>query len=463
MTKSNCRFEELDELFRPRSVAIVGLPQGLKTGRLFLMALQDMGFAGPIYPVNPKAAEIDGLKCYPAVSAIEHPVDLAIVLVGHRFAPEVVRECAAKGVKAVVLFTAGYKETGTEAGRRIEAEMVETARAAGMRIFGPNCMGMYAPRTGLSFFPGLSREPGNLGLISHSGSLANILARLAETKGLAFSKAVSLGNEADLQCADFLQYFAEDPETRVIGGYIENIKSGTAFLDALKTAAAAKPVILWKVGLTPEGGRAASSHTGALAGSEKIWRGVMNQCGAIQVAGWDEWVDTMMAFYLLPFAPGRRVAIVTGAGGMAVAAAEAAGRQGLELAGFSSETTRELEKHLPPAGTSRANPVDLSLAAHMAPDLFIHAASAVAADPNVDAVVVIGSGLDETTNDHYVEAMIEARRKYGKVLLAVAIPGMPGEPGRVFCRAGIPFFETVEKAMAAYARVAAYYAGATPP
>ncbi|MBS3809042.1 MAG: CoA-binding protein, partial [Desulfobacterales bacterium] len=217
-------YEELDKLFCPRSVAIVGLPQGMKTGKLFLLALQDMGFSGPIYPVNPSAQNIDGLKCYPDVSAIEDEVDLAIVLVGRDAAFQVVQECAEKGVRGVVLFTAGYRETGSEEGRRIEKEMVDTARSAGMRLFGPNCMGLYVPRTGLSFFPGLCREPGHLGLISHSGSLANIIGRQAEQHGLAFSKAVSLGNEADLQSADFLSYFARDPETKIIGGYLEGVK-----------------------------------------------------------------------------------------------------------------------------------------------------------------------------------------------------------------------------------------------
>ena len=167
--------------------------------------------------------------------------------------------------------------------------MVETARAAGMYLFGPNCMGLYAPRTGLSFFPGLSRTPGHLGLISHSGSLGNILGRLAEDRGLAFSKVVSLGNEADLNSADLLAYLAEDEETRVIGGYLEGIQNGPYFLRALKRAAANKPVVLWKVGLTPEGGRAAASHTGALAGSrghlarrdQPVQRGVRGRMGPV--------------------------------------------------------------------------------------------------------------------------------------------------------------------------------------
>lgn len=450
-------FKEIDALFKPQSVAIIGLPQGMKTGKLFLLALQDMGFAGPIYAVNPNTDEIDGLPCYSSVEAIDAPVDLAIVLVARHLAPQVVAECTQKGVKAAVLFTAGYKETGSEDGRRIEAQMVATAREAGMRIFGPNCMGIYAPRTGLSFFPGLSREPGHLGLISHSGSLANIIGRQAPEKGLAFSKAVSLGNEADLQSADFLAYFAHDPETRVIAGYIEGVKDGPYFLESLKSAAEQKPVILWRVGLTAEGGRAAASHTGALAGSENIWQGLMNQCRAITVAGWAEWVETLMAFYLLPETPGKRMAIISGPGGLAVSAAEAVDREGLEMARLSAETTSALSETLPPTGTSLKNPVDVSLTAHMDMRLFTGAAKQVAADPGVDAVVMIGSGLDEETNNQYIEAMVRARNDSGKPFLIVAIPGMPQETGRMFCAAGLPFFDTAEKAMAAYGRVLRYY------
>jgi acyl-CoA synthetase (NDP forming) len=450
-------YSDLDNLFRPRSIAIVGLPQGLKTGKLFLIALQDMGFAGPIYPVNPNADVIDGLKCYPSVSAIDGPVDLAIVLVGRRVAPGVVRECAAKGVRGAVLFTSGYRESGTEEGRRIEAEMVETARAAGMYLFGPNCMGLYAPRTGLSFFPGLSRTPGHLGLVSHSGSLTNIIGRLAEDKGLAFSKVVSLGNEADLHSADFLAYLAEDEETRVIGGYLEGIKDGPRFLQSLKRAAASKPVVLWKVGLTPEGGRAAASHTGALAGSEAVWQGVTRQCNAVSVAGWDPWVETMMAFYLLPPVAGKRIAIVSGPGGLAVSAAEAVARCGLQMADLAATTRAGLARCVPPTGTSLANPIDVSLDAHMDLNIFTRAAGLAAADAGVDAVVIIGSGLDEAANQRFIAAMIDVQRQHGKPFLMVAIPGMAPEIGKAFCRAGLPFFNTVEKAVAAYTRVVSYY------
>lgn len=450
-------FEDLDQLFQPRSIAIVGLPQSMKTGKLFLIALQDMGFAGPIYPVNPNAEVIDGLRCYPTVAAIQGPVDLAIILVPRQQAPEAVRQCAAKGAKAAVLFTAGYKETGTPEGLHMERQMVADARAAGMRLLGPNCMGLYAPATGLSFFPGLSRTPGRLSLVSHSGSLANIICRQAPEKGLAFNKVVSLGNEADLHSADFLAYFASDPDTTVIGGYIEGIKDGPAFIDALRTAAAVKPVVLWKVGLTPEGARAAASHTGALAGSETVWQGMTRQCGATAVVGWDAWIDTLMAFYLLPPVTGRRVAIISGPGGLAVAAADAVGRTGLALARLSQDTIQHLSRHIPPTGTSLANPVDVSLTAHLDKAIFAAAAQGVANDPGVDAVLVIGSGLDEATNQAYIDAMLQARRQSGKPFLIVAIPGMPPDTGPKFCRAGVPFFATAEHALAAYAKVVAHY------
>jgi acyl-CoA synthetase (NDP forming) len=450
-------FSQLDELFYPKSVAIVGLPQGMKTGKLFLLALRDMGFSGPIYPVNPNADIIDGLICYPDVASIDAPVDMAIVLVGRDAAPEIVKQCAQKGIKGVVLFTAGYRETGTEKGRRLEEEMVVTARAAGMRLFGPNCMGLYVPASGLSFFPGLCRKSGGLGLISHSGSLANIIGREAEKMGLAFSKAVSLGNEADLQSADFLSYFAQDPQTSLIGVYLEGVKDGRYFFDALKAASCKKPVVLWRVGLTEEGGRAACSHTGAMAGSEKIWDGLIRQSGAVAVAGWDQWVETMMAFYLLPQASGRRVAIISGPGGLAVSAAEAVGRQGLELAELCRETKQHLAAYVPPTGTSLSNPVDVSLNAHMDMDIFRNAAKAVAADHGVDAVCVIGSGLDEKTNNAYIDAMIRAQNESGKPFLIVGIAGMPQETGPRLCSAGLPFFQTPERAMGAYDRVTGYH------
>jgi acyl-CoA synthetase (NDP forming) len=447
---------QLDALFEARSVAIVGVPRGMKMGKLFLVALLEQGFPGDIYPVNPQAKEIDGLRAYPSVSAIPGPVDLAIVLVPHDHALSVVKECAHKGVKGAVLFTAGYKETGTAEGRALEEELVRVARSSGMRLIGPNGMGLYCPKTGLSFFPQVSKEPGPVGIISHSGSLTNILGRLAPQKGIRFSKVVSLGNECDLTSADFLTYLGRDPDTRVIGTYLEGIKEGPFFLKALKAASLQKPVILWKVGLTREGGWAAASHTGALAGSREIWEGVVQQGGAVPVVGFEAWVDTLMGFSLLPHGVGDRMGIISGPGGLAVSAAEACGDNGLRLAPLSPETRAAMAKFVPPAGTSLQNPVDVGLTASLDIEIYIQAARTIAADPGVDAVVIAGIGLNPGGNQRYTEAIIQAQRDSQKPFLMVKISGFDPELAQKFCEAGVPFFETAERAMSTYAKVRRY-------
>ncbi len=447
---------QLDAIFNAKSVAIVGLPRGLKTGKLFLISLQDQGFPGRIYPVHPEAREIDGLKAYPSVSAIPGPVDLAMVLVPHHSTLAVVKECAAKGVKGAVLFAAGYRETGTDEGKALEEELARVARSSGMRLFGPNCMGLYSPKTGLSFFPELSRKPGPVGFISHSGSLANILGRISSQKGISFSKAVSLGNECDLTCSDFLTYLGNDPDTGVIGAYVEGIKDGRTFLGALKGASRKKPVILWKVGLTSEGGRAASSHTGALAGSREIWEAVVRQGGAVSVVGLEAMADALMGFSLLPADLGNRVVILSGPGGLAVAAAEACGNVGLRLAELSSESRSALAEFVPPTGTSLRNPIDVGLTASLETEIYIRAAKTVAADPGVDAVLVVGMGITEESNKRYTESMIQTHQDYRKPFLVVGMPGFNEGFGEGFFEAGVPFFETVERAIGVYAQVRRY-------
>jgi acyl-CoA synthetase (NDP forming) len=447
---------QVDALFHPKSVAIVGVPRGMKTGKLFLMALLDQGFPGHIYPVNPEAEEIDGLKAYPSVSAIPGPVDLAIVLVPHHRSLSVIQECAIKGVKGAVLFTAGYKETGTDEGKALEEELVRVARTSGMRLIGPNGMGLYAPKTGLSFFPQLSKEPGPVGIISHSGSLTNILGRVASQRGIHFSKVVSLGNECDLNCADFLTYLGGDSETGLIACYLEGIKDGPLFLNALRKATLNKPVILWKVGLTLEGSRAAASHTGALAGSGEIWEGVVRQGGAFPVVGFEAWVDALMGFSLLPSCLGDRMAIISGPGGLAVSAAEACGNEGLTLAQLSHQTTSTLAKFIPPTGTSLHNPIDVGLTASIDIEIYAKATRTVVADPGVDSVVVVGIGLSPETNQRYTESMIQAHQDLQKPIFMVNIPGFDAGFAQSFCEAGVPFFETPERAMKTYAQVRRY-------
>jgi len=451
------RMVQLDALFRPESIAIVGLPRGMKTGKLFLLALKDQAFPGPIYPVHPEADEIDGLKAYPSLVAIPEPVDMVIILVPHSEALPVVRECAAKGVKGAVLFTAGYKETGTPEGKALESDLTAIARGSGMRIFGPNCMGLYVPKSGLSFFPGLSRTPGPVGFISHSGSLGNILCRVGPRKGVFFSKVASLGNECDLSAANLLEYLTHDPDTRVIGAYLEGIRDGPAFLKALKGASRRKPVILWKVGLTQAGGKAALSHTGGVGGSRYIWKAITQQGGAVPVTGLDVLRDMLMGFSLLPACTGDRIGIISGPGGLAVAAAEACGVNGLRLAELSSDTRSTLAQFVPPTGTSLRNPVDVGLAPSLDVSIYERTIQALAVDPGVDAVVAVGRGMTPELNDRYVASVIQNQRSSQKPFLAVDIPGFDLDFSRPLCQAGVPFFDTVERALAVYAQVRRYY------
>ncbi len=449
-------FEQIDELLHPRSVAIVGLPRGLKTGKLFLMALQDQKFPGPIYPVNPKTVEIDGLKSYPSVSAIPGPVDLAIVLVPSQYSLPVIQDCIKKGVKGAVLFTAGYSETHTQAGIDLERDLVSLARSGNMRLVGPNGMGFYVPKSGLSFFPELSRRSGPVGMISHSGSLTNILGRIAWEKGIYFSKVISLGNSCDLSVVDFLDYFRDDVDTQVVGAYIEGIKDGPVFLKSLKQTSLKKPVILWKVGLTPEGSQAAVSHTGALTGKREIWQAVIQQSGAVAVTGFEAYLDALMAFSLLPDDVGGRMGILSGPGGLAVSASEACGRAGLQLANLSPETQAALKEIIPPTGTSAKNPVDVGLMASLDMSIYIDAARALAADSNVDAVVVIGAGMSPEINQTYTSGLIDVQHTCGKPVLVVKIPGFDKDLATRFCEAGIPFFDSAERALRTYAAVKKY-------
>jgi len=456
MTSSPDLCAQIDDLFNSRSVAIVGVPRGLKTGSVFLTALLEQGYSGRIYPVNPKADEIAGLKAYPSVADIPGPVDLAIVLVPQQKALDVVRECVAKGVKGAVLFTSGFSETGTREGQDLEDEILQAARTGGMRLIGPNGMGLYAPKTGLSFFPGVSKEPGPVGMISHSGSLTNILGTIAETKGIRFSKVISSGNECDLTAADFLTYLGHDPDTGLIGAYIEGIKGGPYFLNALRQASLNKPVIMWKVGLTPEGARASASHTGAMAGSRDVWQGMLRQSGAVPVVGFEALTDALMGFSMLPPDPGNRMAVISGPGGLAVSAAEACGREGLQMAELTAKTRSDLDRLITFSGTSVRNPIDVSLTAHFDLEIFFQSTRIAAADAGVDAIIVIGCGLTPETNQIYVDGLIRVQQECQIPILAVKIPGFDPKYSQQLCRGGIPFFDSAERALHTYALAVQY-------
>jgi len=353
-------FLALDYMFHPRSVAVVGASTQEGPGS-FVTAIKDMGFTGDLYPVNPKADEISGFKCYHRLTDIPGDVDHVISSVPLRFVEQLVEDCAAKHVRVIHFFTAGFSETGDEEAAALEARILDRAREQGMRVIGPNCMGLYVPAAGLSFMPGMPVEPGDVAFLSQSGANAGEFCRTGATRGLRYSKVVSYGNGTDVRESELLEYCAEDPDTAVIACYIEGVRDGAHFLRALQKASRAKPVVILKGGRTEAGTRAANSHTGSLAGSLQIFDAAVRQGGAIRVDRMEELVDSTVAFRYLRSLRGPRAAIVGGGGGYSVLASDEVGSHGLKMPALPDDVQRKLLEFTPVAGTSVRNPVDTSV------------------------------------------------------------------------------------------------------
>jgi acyl-CoA synthetase (NDP forming) len=353
-------FAALDYMFHPRSVAVVGASTHDGPGS-FIGAIKEMGFKGDLYPVNPKAEEIAGLKCYPRLTDIPGHVDHVISSVPLRFVEQLVEDCGVKQVKVIHFFTAGFSETGDADAAALEARVLARTKEMGIRVIGPNCMGLYAPASGLSFMPSLPTEPGPVAMLSQSGANAGEFCRTAAPRGLRYSKVVSYGNGTDVRESELLEYVAEDPETEVVACYVEGIRDGAHFMRALRKAAAAKPVVILKGGRTEAGTRAVNSHTGSLAGSLQIFDAAVRQAGAMRVDRMEELVDSAVAFRYVRDLVGPRAGIVGGGGGYSVLASDEVGASGLEMPVLPPEIQQKLHDFTPTAGTSVRNPVDTSV------------------------------------------------------------------------------------------------------
>jgi acyl-CoA synthetase (NDP forming) len=314
-------------------------------------------------------------------------------------------------------------------------------------------MGVYVPKSGLGSFPDMPSEQGPVAFVSQSGSLSNRLVWSGGERGLAFSKVISVGNQADLETSDFLDYLAEDPETEIIAAYIEGAKDGQRLRRALTAAGRRKHLVVWKVGRTRTGARAAHSHTGALAGEAEVWSGMLRQAGAIQVRDLDELLDILVALRHLGRPTGRHMAIVTGPGGPAVSAADACEEAGLKLADLAGATRARLREVVPGAGTSVRNPVDIGLQLAGAAKMYRQALAVTIEDPGVDAVAVIGSsGQTEGWKEH-IEAMGALARVAGKPILYASFGANDPAVAHALAAANIPSFPSAERALQAYARV----------
>lgn len=354
----------LDHIFHPRSVAVAGVspqqsasPGFAGVGLGFLLAHKEAGFE-PLYAVNPKYNEVEGVPCYASVLDIPGPVDHVISSVPARSVPQLLEDCIGKGVRTIHFFTAGFSETGDEEMAAMEAKIVARAKEAGVRVLGPNCMGLYVPESRLSFGVEFPHEPGPVGMISQSGGNAFEMITASSVRGIRFSKVISYGNASDIDESELLDYLAADPATEIICAYIEGVRDGRRFFSAVRRAAAAKPTIVLKGGRTPAGTRAVMSHTASLAGSFQVFDALCRQVNAVRVDSIEEMVDLAVAFRFMAELSGPGVAIVGGGGGFSVFAADEINEAGLECPILPERTQQALAEFNPAAGTSVRNPVD---------------------------------------------------------------------------------------------------------
>ncbi len=379
----------LDAIFRPSSVAVIGASRRrYQIGHEIVRNLVQGGFTGPVYPVNPTASVVHSMHCYAKVSEVPGPVDLAIIVVPAKFVLEAVKDCGIKGVKGLVVITAGFAEVGGD-GPRLQEELVELCKHYGIRFIGPNCMGVLNTAEEYSMnasFAATTPTPGGAAFLSQSGALGEAILSDARSLGLGVSMFASVGNRADISPPDLLEYWEDDPNTQQILMYLEAFGEPERFMTTARRVAAKKPILVVKSGRTSRGAQAAISHTGSLAGSEAAVDSLLNQCGVLRVDTMNDLFTLAGAIQVGKFPRGKRVAIVTNAGGPAILATDACISLGLEFCDLAEATKAKLTAFLP-AEASVANPVDLIASADGAQ--FDRALKEVLGDENVDMVIAI--------------------------------------------------------------------------
>ncbi len=381
-------YQEMDSIFHPGNVAIIGASP---ISDLATLAHVSTKIRDRLYFVNPKYSEIFGKKCYPAISEVPVPIEYAVVGINAVLVPDIITACIEKGVKAVHIYTSGFSETGLQEGIELEKKLAEISQGK-IRIIGPNCFGIYCPESGLAIVPESSEEKGHVGVIAQSGSVAESFSYFGQTKNLRFSKVVSYGNAIDLDCPDFLEYMADDPETRVIALYIEGTKDGKRLKEALAYAASKKPVLAIKGGLTDNGSRVARSHTGQLTGTPEIWKALFKQCAVIQVNNHDELVNSVIAFSHSPLPAGNRCGIISNSGGFSVIQTDLCAAEGMIVPRFTDDTLRKLRELVPLAGTSIGNPLDawpIFYKIFQKEGGLADIVKTVASDDNIDSLVIM--------------------------------------------------------------------------
>ncbi|MHC4374159.1 MAG: acetate--CoA ligase family protein [Planctomycetota bacterium] len=440
----------LNHFFEPRSVAIVGASRQMgKVGYEILAGLLRAGFEGEIFPVNPKADEIQGRKAYPDLKSIGQTPDLVVLVVAAKHVPPIMQDCADLGVKAVVIIASGFKESGPK-GSELEKKVISIARSAGIRIIGPNCIGLMVPKHKLNASFGGDLPPeGAIGYFSQSGSLMAAIVDMARETHLGFSKLISIGNKADVDELAIIRALGEDPDTKVIGGYLETITDGDTFIRRAENISREKPILLMKAGFTVAGARAASSHTGRLAGAESAYECVFERAGVVRCESIKNQFDYATAFAYQPLPKGPRVAVIANAGGAGIMATDAIERVGLELAQFEPETKSKLalSEELSRAA-SIDNPIDLL--GDALSDRYEFALRAVMEDPDTDSVLVLLSPHAMTECRETAQAIVRVANENGSekpVLACFLGASRVAEAVEVLRQGMIPCYDSPENAV----------------
>ncbi len=447
----------LDSLFNPSSIAVIGASKDpSKVGHAVLANLKQYGFPGRLVPVNPGCSEILGYKTCARISEAGQAIDLAIIVIPARLVPAAVKECAEAGVTAAVVISAGFKEAGKE-GTLLEEELKAICKKSGIRVLGPNCLGLINTANSLNATFAADMLPrGRIGFFSQSGAMGIAIMDWAIGNEVGFSKFISLGNKADLSEIDFIEYFMNDPETNLILGYIEDVVDGRRFMDVARKATKLKPIVLLKSGGTEAGARAASSHTGALAGSDVAFDAAFRQTGVMRAQGVQDLFDTAMAFAEGKRSGGNRLLVVTNAGGPGIIAADTAERLGVGLPHMTRESIDAMAKKLP-SNASLFNPVDVIGDATSA--RYAAVLEQAVRDPYVDAILVILTPQAMTDIETTADRVIETASATNKPVITCFMGEKRVRPAiDKLKHASIPNFSYPELSVKAFKRLADHQA-----
>ena len=440
----------LEAIFRPRSVAVIGASDNPgKLGFHVMKSLTQGGYPGKIFPVNPGKSEILGIKTFVSLFHIPEEVDLSVIVLPAEQVPKTIKECESRGVHAIILITAGFKEIEDKRGAQLQREITDLANQSGIKIIGPNTFGVINLHLPLnaSFTPEFSwAERGRVSLVSQSGGMSHLMAFLSMKCRLGFSKVIGLGNRCNVDFADMVEYLMEDPETDVIALYLEGIDHPRRLMEAAKRGRGKKPILAYKVGRSRTSDRASHFHTGSLAGKHEIYEGAFKQAGVLTVGSSEELLDSSKALALCPLPKGRRVAVLSGQAGPGMAASDVCEEGGLSLSPFSAETQRRIEELLPPLAI-RTNPVDMGPAWYDS-DAIKGIVQSVLDDRNIDAILlfIMFASANKASVGILSDLVLERRRDKPILSCFSAPGGIWEEEIKRLEQSGIPNYPTPERA-----------------